>query len=251
MSAFRDITGIKSGRLTVIALSGKNKWGAYLWKCKCGCGEEIITRGASIVNGDTKSCGCLQREHITKLGKMDKTGRIPTATHKANIGLGLLNFNQENPEARKTKSAKMVGRKYSAERRKKISDGLKGNKLSVKHRAKISNGLKGKKHSLETRNKRSATLKRVNGGHLHHNWKGGIDRGEQKRHRETVEYRYWRDSIYQRDNYTCQECGKRSVKLNAHHIKSFTKYPKMRHDITNGISLCIECHYGIYHNGRI
>ena len=60
--------------------------------------------------------------------------------------------------------------------------------------------------------------------------------------RESKAYREWRDSIYQRDNYICQKCGARGGNLNAHHIKSYAKYPDLRLEISNGITLCEQCH---------
>ena len=55
------------------------------------------------------------------------------------------------------------------------------------------------------------------------------------------EYQDWKNSIFIRDNYTCQECGKKE-KLQVHHVKSFAYYPELRFDISNGITLCIDCH---------
>ena len=57
-----DITGNNYGRLTVIEPAGKEGTGAALWKCRCECGNEIITRGASLKSGHTKSCGCYKSD---------------------------------------------------------------------------------------------------------------------------------------------------------------------------------------------
>lgn len=82
-------------------------------------------------------------------------------------------------------------------------------------------------------------------------WNGGIN-GENDTLRHRREYKEWRIAVYERDNYTCQCCGIRGGKLNAHHINQFSDYPELRYDVNNGITLCEECHdstkYGSLHN---
>jgi len=63
-----------------------------------------------------------------------------------------------------------------------------------------------------------------------------------KEQRHTPIYVTWRNAIFERDNYTCRDCGKRGGEINAHHLKSFKKFPKLRYEIDNGITLCKQCH---------
>jgi predicted restriction endonuclease len=58
-------------------------------------------------------------------------------------------------------------------------------------------------------------------------------------------YRFWRENILRRDNYTCQSCGIKKgngKRIEAHHIKPAIKCPELRFDINNGITLCVSCH---------
>lgn len=61
--------GEKYGRLTVLRAlkpeerQSKNK----KWLCRCECGNEVQANISRLKCGNTKSCGCLQREHITAL----------------------------------------------------------------------------------------------------------------------------------------------------------------------------------------
>lgn len=76
MARFVDLSGQKFNRLTVVKrIENKGKYVA--WLCKCDCGNEIETITASLKNGNTKSCGCLQKEKVLMLNKtkrIDETG---------------------------------------------------------------------------------------------------------------------------------------------------------------------------------
>lgn len=70
-------------------------------------------------------------------------------------------------------------------------------------------------------------------------------------------YSTWRQAVYERDNYTCQCCGdKKGHNLVAHHLYNYKDYPKLRLDVSNGITLCDKCHkkfhklYGSRHNTK-
>ncbi len=64
--------------------------------------------------------------------------------------------------------------------------------------------------------------------------------------RRCVEYKEWRKAVYERDGYTCQLCGSRGVKLNAHHKMQYAHFPELRYAIDNGITLCVPCHKAIH-----
>lgn len=82
-------------------------------------------------------------------------------------------------------------------------------------------------------------------GENHWNWKGGIT-DDNHRCRNSIGHRNWRNSVLERDNFTCCRCKKRNMELNAHHIKPFSLYPELRFDIDNGITLCRECHVRLH-----
>lgn len=77
-------------------------------------------------------------------------------------------------------------------------------------------------------------------GEAHPNYNG------HKTEREAEKSRYalkkWRVAVYARDNYTCRDCGQRGGRLNAHHVKSWAKHPELRHEVSNGETLCYDCH---------
>lgn len=67
----------KYGRLTLLTcLEGR-----YItWKCICDCGNEVKVRASCLASGNTKSCGCLQKDAVSKTGKINK-GNKHRQTH--------------------------------------------------------------------------------------------------------------------------------------------------------------------------
>lgn len=70
MSSFKNLSGMKFGKLTVLYYFDKNKSGNSRWVCSCECGNKtkpIV--GSLLINGRTKSCGCYEKENLLRLQK--------------------------------------------------------------------------------------------------------------------------------------------------------------------------------------
>tara|TARA_Y100000310_G_scaffold303670_1_gene342202 strand:- start:158 stop:484 length:327 start_codon:yes stop_codon:yes gene_type:complete len=79
-------------------------------------------------------------------------------------------------------------------------------------------------------------------------WKSG--KGELK-------YKTWRKVVFELNKakkglskcYVCEKCNKKlktTRALEAHHRKSWDKFPKDRYDRSNGVVLCWKCHNGFH-----
>lgn len=162
-------------------------------------------------------------------------------------------------ETREKFRIKMLGNKYTL-----------GHKLTDEHKLKISRANKGKsfgwikgsKHTKESRERISDGLKGKQPknsidwkGKNHPRWKGGITTENQKI-RHSIEYRFFIEGNFSRDNYTCQKCKIRGGKLCVHHIQNFAEVIELRTSIENGITFCKKCHqdfhkrYGIKNNTK-
>jgi len=75
-------------------------------------------------------------------------------------------------------------------------------------------------------------------------WKGGVSL-KRERLRLGPELKVWRRAVFKRDNYKCQKC-ENGTPLHAHHIKEFAKYPELRFEVSNGLTVCAGCHGKIH-----
>lgn len=101
------------------------------------------------------------------------------------------------------------------------------------------NPMYGKKLSPEHRRKFVGSG--VRRGAASNFWKGGVT-STNKRLRMESKHQDWRKAIFKRDNFSCQVCNVKGTYLEAHHIKSWSKYPELRYELDNGITLCRSCH---------
>lgn len=80
-------------------------------------------------------------------------------------------------------------------------------------------------------------------GELHHNWNFSKTMEDRKKTRKLPKYGSWRTAVFRRDKYTCQKClDNRGGNLVAHHINSYNWDEKSRTEISNGVTLCEDCH---------
>jgi len=112
-------------------------------------------------------------------------------------------------------------------------------KCGRKKRIKTSYYNQSKNHFCSSKCS-NAYLGKLHSGKNHWNWKGGVSRKNHRR--ETSKYKLWRKAVYQRDFWTCQDCGVKQKHPIAHHLKDWKEYPKLRYSVKNGITVCRSCH---------
>lgn len=150
-------------------------------------------------------------------------------------------------EHKKKISISNTGKKFSDERRYQMVQSMKNRNMKGSN----SPSWKGGKpkcifcnnilSSYAYKMCRNCILQGKLKGELHPLWKGGLT-PIALRIRHSIKYKNWRKSVFERDNYMCQICKKIGGELNVDHIKPFALYPDLRFDMTNGRTLCIECH---------
>ena len=175
----------------------------------------------------------------------------------------------------KTHQSYWKGKKIPIEARKKMSDAARkrigklnpfwGRKHTRETKLKIGLLKLGKKQSKETVLKRAIKLRGIprtiewrrkiseaQKGKKGNNWKGGKEKINKIIH-HSIDYKFWRESVFKRDDWICQKCKKKSNKLHPHHIKGFAYYSELRFLIKNGVTLCINCHkefHRLYGEGK-
>lgn len=171
---------------------------------------------------------------------------------------------QESLETMRRKAALRRGVPRTAEAKANMSAALKGKKLSKEHREKLAQAKIGTKQSPEQIANRVAsrrgyrhseeTLQKMHMAVVRARIARGADPEVLVSLRTGTENRQWRESVFARDNWTCQYCKAKGVILHAHHIRNFSTAEDVRFSTDNGITLCKKHHcdfhkkYGIKNN---
>ena len=159
-------------------------------------------------------------------------------------------------EAKLKMSLAHLRKSFSEEHKKNISlnNGMRGKLpwnigLKYGHYIEICcvcNKDKGKTYSKYCRSCSHKGIPRFDlRGKNHPFWKNGIsklNKTERQLAMLTLEYKLWRNTVLERDDWTCRICLKRGGDLEVDHIKPWALYPELRYAIDNGRVLCVNCH---------
>jgi hypothetical protein len=154
-----------------------------------------------------------------------------------------------------------LGYKHTNITKNKMKKARKKQGSNVWNKGTHKSGMLGKHHTEEGKNNIGKSQIGIKNhmwgrkGKNHPRWKGGLT-SLARNIRNHFKSRQWSSDILQRDNYTCQTCGKRGGYLNAHHIKDFSKIINEYNiktldealncgelwNLNNGKTLCLKCH---------
>ena len=138
------------------------------------------------------------------------------------------------------------GKKFSKSYKKKLSDAQKKAWSEGKYDTERNEKIKKSMSKLYAEGKTKISGKK---GKDAGNWKGGVSflyHTERQILMSQSKYKIWRELVFIRDNWTCQECGQRGHRLEVHHKKSWRDYQELRFDVSNGKTLCLDCHLDIH-----
>ena len=215
----QELLGQKSGRLTVIGFTEGKK---YKLICQCECGNIKEVDKACFRSGKSKSCGCLRRDLVRE----NQTRKLEVGKTYGHITvLEKIYHNDGTPPTWRVR-CELCGKEY------------------------ISNG-----RTIEDGSGMCLSCSRK--GERNPSWDSAITDEERKKRRKwecSNEIKEWRDSVFKRENYTCEKCGVRGDRMNAHHKNGYKWCVAQRTNVDNGACLCERCHkkfhskYGLKYN---
>ncbi len=185
---------------------------------------------------DCTNCGKTRMVAYSAINRIKngvRSGKCYSCAHLGNKGGRPIGY-KHTEETKKKLSKLKKGKPFSG-----VSYDRTGEKLSKEHIEKIRQSHIGKKWSDEGKKKIS--------GKNHYRWIEDRTKlqkyGDSNKDRRSSIYRDWRLNVWKRDGFKCRmsnsDCG---GQLEAHHILSYTKYPELRYETNNGITLCKNHH---------
>ena len=80
---FKDLTGQRFGRLTVLHRVENDKSGKARWSCQCDCGNTMTENSGNLNSKHSVSCGCFRNELCTILATTHGHCRPWTSTYRS------------------------------------------------------------------------------------------------------------------------------------------------------------------------
>lgn len=216
MSARIEMVGLTFGRLLVLhALETRDNQGRLRYECSCACGKKKGYNGKNLRNGDTKSCGCLNREvqiAHTAAKCEDLTGRT----------FGTLIVIERSPNDKRNRPRYLCRCECGT----------------------VANMLAGNLKSGNTRGCGCTKLAAVVAGNQQANRRRRVAAGFDPNIPLSSENQRRRDEaapviqkVMHTDNYQCRVCG-RNGNMNVHHIYPVNSHPDLIGDPDYMITLC-------------
>lgn len=210
--AMKDITGQRFGKLIAIRPTDKRDGTNIIWELKCDCGNITYAGTGNLNSGHTRSCGCLLRDTIF----IDLTGQ---------------------------KFSRLTVLR---------EDGHIGDRIVWECKCDCGNITRVDGRHLKSGSTQSCGClqREMVTGENNHNY------NPNKTDEERLKKRYvlgkhtldgFRNKVYEKDKYTCRVCGQVGGELNAHHLDGWNWAKGKRFEVSNGVTLCEECHNG-FHN---
>ena len=167
-------------------------------------------------------------------GKWMKGRHLSKETKKKLSRIGKQIGNTPEERERRSKRAKKLGVGKWMKGRKNTPFLLEAKKEAKRRKGKTYKQIYGDRAKEEALKRKLSNRKR---------WVGKRKANLRPKHNSDYRYTEWRDKVFKRDNYTCQICFKKGGYLEAHHIKPWAKYPKLRYKVSNGLTVHKgECH---------
>jgi len=215
---YTDVVGKTFGRLTVLKIAEKYVGKNRLFVCECECGQKTLVQKAKLLNGDTKSCGCLAQERTTKY------------------------FQEYRDEFDYTSCIGLVFGRWTLV---KYLD----HKSSYGHcfKCRCSCGTIAESigwYSLTKGQSRSCGCIRTE---FYHSLSNQEERIMNRRQRIKFSKSEIRTKALGRDNQRCFLCDRQDQWLEIHHIDPWKTNELSRFELKNLISLCWDCHF-LAHN---
>lgn len=202
-----DMIGKRFGKLVVLSIFDYDIGEPKKYLCQCDCGKQKVIYKINLKNGNAKSCGCLKDDY------------------------------------RKKREKELLGLKIGRLTILKITDFYSPMKVLCK--CECGNEKEIVYNNIKRGMTTSCGCYRIERVH-EVSYNPLLTEEQRKRRRKEIgdhSIKKWRKKVFDRDNYTCQNClDNTGGNLVAHHLYSYADNELVRYDIDNGITLCEKCH---------